>query len=45
MRENVAQVEIHQRRVEQQAVEQIQDAADAGKQVAGIFHTRLALEK
>ena len=43
--ENMAQIQIHQRRVEQKAVEQIQDAADAGEKFPGIFHARLAFEQ
>src|SRR5450432_946042 len=45
IRQNVAQIQIHDRRVEQKAVEQIQNTADAGEKFAGIFHTGFAFEK
>ena len=45
MRENVPEIEIHDRCVEQQTVEQIKDAADAGEEVSRIFHACLALEQ
>jgi len=41
----MAQIQIHDWRVEQQAVEQIQDAADAGQDAAGIFRAAFALEQ
>src|SRR5687767_3246493 len=42
---DVAQVEIHERRIEQQAIHQVQNSADAGEELAGIFNARFALEK
>ena len=45
MRQNVPQIQIHDGRVEQKAVEQVQDAADAGQKVARIFRAALALEQ
>ena len=39
------QIEIHDRRIEQKAVEQVEHAADAGEECAGILHARLALEE
>ena len=41
----MAQIQIHDGRIEQQAVEQVENAADAGEKVAGILHARLAFEQ
>ena len=40
----MAQIKIHQRRIEQHAVQQVQNSADAGKEIPGILQSRLALE-
>ena len=45
MPQHVPQVEVHQRGVEKEAVEQVQDAADAREEPAGILHAGLALEE
>src|SRR2546429_4259162 len=45
VRQNVSQIEIHQRGIKQQTVEQVEDSADARKIVAGVLHSRLALEQ
>ena len=45
MRQNMAQIQIHDGRIEQKAIEQIKDAADAGKKASGILDARLAFEK
>ncbi len=41
----MAQIQIHDGRVEQKAVEQVKDAADAGEKIAGILHARFAFEQ
>ena len=45
VREDVPQIEIHDWRVEQKAVEQIEDAANAGELFAGILDSCLAFEQ
>src|SRR5687768_3877992 len=42
---DVSQVEIHERRIEQQAIHQVQNSADAGKQFARILHAGFALKE
>ena len=38
-------IQVHQRCIKQQAVQQVEHAADTGKKTPGVFDTRLALEK
>ena len=40
----MAQIQIHQRRIEQQAVEQVENAADAREKFSGILDARFAFE-
>ena len=44
MPQHVPQVEVHEGGVEEEAVEQVEDAADAREESAGILHAGLALE-
>src|SRR6266581_3869266 len=43
--QNMAQIEVHQRGIEHQTVEQVEDAANAREIVAGILDARLAFEQ
>ena len=45
MRENMPQIQIHDGCIEQQTVEQVEDAADAGEQPARILHAGFSFEK
>jgi hypothetical protein len=45
VRQHVPQIKVHQGRVKQQAVQEVEDSADAWKKFARILHVRLALEK
>src|SRR5437016_12381665 len=42
--QNMPEVEIHDRGVKKQAVEQVQYAANAGEKITGIFQARFAFE-
>jgi hypothetical protein len=39
------QIQIHDGRIKQQAIQQVEDAADAREKVAGILYASLALEE
>ncbi len=41
----VAEIQIHQRRIEKKAVQKIENSTNAGKQMPGIFKTGLAFEE
>ena len=41
----MSQIQIHQGGIKQQAVEQVEDAADAGKEISGILYARFAFEQ
>src|SRR6266511_2135390 len=43
--EHMAQIQIHQRRIKQQTVEQVEYSADAGKRSARVLDAGLAFEK
>ena len=45
MPQHVPQVEVHEGGVEEETVEEVEDAANAGEESAGILHAGLALEE
>jgi hypothetical protein len=45
MPQHVPQVEVHEGSVEEEAVEEVEDAADAREESPGILHAGLALEE
>jgi hypothetical protein len=45
MPQHVPEVEVHERGVEEEAVEEVEDAADAREELARILHASLALDE